>query len=80
VLSLLLILSTLLWGSAVSAHQHLDLKHDTCDICLLPHAGTAGNNTPEISHRFTPAPAEALLPRLHLPVRNTAYDSRAPPR
>ena len=75
-----LLVSTLLWGTAVAAHHHLDVDHELCSVCLLPNIATAA-----------PAPAQIIftapyrifresLPTSHTTALIPAYQSRAPPR
>lgn len=81
----ILILTTVLWGTAVSAHQHLDLqhlelKHELCDICLLPHAA---NTAPETVRPSAFIAFQDFLQNrdsAHAPQFIPPYQGRAPPR
>jgi hypothetical protein len=75
-----LILTTVLWGTAVAAHQHLEIHQDLCEICLLPHTAAVAPATLQPLH---PGPA-CQTETSSAPARPTApfaaYQSRAPPR
>lgn len=75
----LLILTTALWGAAVSGHSHVEPEPDLCEICLLPHLGDIGAAT----QLATPIPpASVAVSTSHSrpdTVTRPCYRSRAPP-
>lgn len=75
----LLVLGTVLWGSAVAGHLHLETQHQLCDICLLPHAAGAGEQTTPTLVSYPPQPVAVFSDTAILPVVVPAYQGRAPP-
>jgi len=75
-----LLISTLLWGTAVVAHQHIDVDHELCSVCLLPTIGTAATTPLQLNLIL---PEQSFLQDLqvnHLAALILAYQGRAPPR
>lgn len=75
----ILILSTLLWGTAVAGHQHFDTKPELCETCLLPQMADVGRvsiavaRATPIASRYSASVCNPLLQII------TAYFGRGPP-
>lgn len=75
----LLLFSTLLWGTLVAGHVHLETNTHLCEICLLPQVASVDQPQP---FAIQPAPASyASAWSLSSPSLAFVphYHSRAPP-
>ena len=76
----ILILTTVLWGTAVSAHQHIELQHELCEICLLPQIGDLPATTLALPCKPGACDYQLYVVEHRDAVPALAYQSRAPPR
>jgi len=75
-----LLLSTLLWGTAVAAHHHFEVDHDLCSVCLLPNIATAAPAPADVTFATPQQIFRESLQASHVATLIPAYQGRAPPR
>ena len=75
----LLTLVTAAWGGIVAGHEHFDIDHEHCHVCLLPQIADVAPESPaaQLSPLLTP-PAAIPAYDYSVPVA-IPYQSRAPP-
>ncbi len=74
-----LILSTMMWGADVAAHQHWDGEPELCEICLLPQAADPAAEPRYADPRPPVHLVGAIRAQSYIPPFTPFYRGRAPP-